>query len=222
MHTNKINFADKKINKEGIIYTLIFVLYITIAVLIFVYAINSLRAVINTALSTPDSTEVENKYGQLDLENYSLVAGKLGLKKVNQTITPPVEAPIETSTESQIATTSLPEIVVPTTTPEIEPVVEAPKIEEKKPTIIITNSTLTSGLAAALKNKLNAANYEVLSTGNNRPALEVTTIKIKNSISPDSTYLAEIKKIVDLNYDFVILTLNETAKSDIEIIIGNK
>lgn len=219
MHINKIT-TEKKISKDGIIYALIFVLYIIIVALIFISAINFLRTVINTALSTPDNTEVENKYGQLDLENYSLVAGKLGLKKsieVMPLVVPPV-------TEEIIATSSLPEVIIPTTTPEIvpEPVVSAPKIIEIRPNIIITNSTTKSGLAATLKNKLSAASYKVLSTGNSRPALATTTIKVKNSINPDSTYLTEIKKIVATSYDFVILPLDEKAASDIEIIIGNK
>lgn len=209
--------TTKKINQEGIIYALIFVLYIIVLGIIFVYVIQFVRGSINTALGTPVNPEIENKYGQLDLANYSLVANKLGLQKASPVvIIPPVvnSIPIVTSTPIQVTTTSL-----PTTTPIITtPVVPV----DKKPTTIVTNSTTKSGLAADLKNKLIAAGYQVLSTGNSNPSLAITTIKVKNSISPDSKYLAEIKKIVSATYGLVILPLADNAASDIEIIIGNK
>lgn len=222
MRINKTNLTEIKINKDGVIYALAFLLYFIAAVLIFIYATNSLRTVINTALSTPDNTEIENKYGQLDLENYSLVASKLGLKKPEQTpidIVP--EAAIETTTEEQIISTTSEEVITPTTTVEVI-VTETPKIEEKKPTIIINNSTLKSGLAASLKNKLASSGYTVIGTGNTKPAEATTLIKVKSTISQDSTYLDEIKKIVDLNYDFEVSVLDDLAKSDVEIVIGNK
>lgn len=221
MHINKNPEEKKPIKKEGIIYALVFVLYAAIFILIFSYAIKFLSTTINSALSEPAGAAIEDKYGELDLESYSLIANKLNLEKVVQVI-PEVEPEIITtepevaSTSVEVATTSVPEIVVE---PFI-PVVEEPKVIEQRPTLIITNSTLKSGLAATLKNKLSS--YTVLSTGNSRPSLAITTIKVKNSINPNSTYLAEIKKIVSESYDLVILPLADEAKSDIEIIIGNK
>lgn len=218
--------TTKKINQEGIIYALIFVLYIIALGIIFTYAIQFVRGSINTALGTPVDPEIENKYGQLDLTNYALVSNKLGLQKSSPVvIIPLVETStpiIVSSTPVQIATTSL-----PTTTPVViassTPIIATPVVPtEKRPTTIVTNSTTKSGLAADLKNKLIAAGYQVLSTGNSSPSLAITTIKVKNSISPDSKYLAEIKKIVSATYGLVILPLADNAASDIEIIIGNK
>lgn len=224
MHINN-PLQDKKIDQEGIIYALIFVLYTVVIVLIFSYAINFLRTTINTALATPTGTDMENKYAELDLANYSLIANKLGLQKSNSVMPEVVTSVVATSTEViattsvEVPTTSLSIITPPTTTPAI---VEAPIVTEKRPTITITNSTTKSGLASGLKNKLSAAGYKILSTGNSRPSLVITTIKVKNSVAPDSTYLAEIKKIVKTSYDFVVVTLDATAGSDIEIVIGGK
>jgi len=217
----------KKIDQEGIIYALIFVLYTIVLGIIFIYVIQFIRSSINTALDTPISPEIENKYGQLDLANYSLVADKLGLKKANPIVITPVAETsatiITTSTPIQIPVTSLPTTtpVIATATPVITNPVSIVPVE-KRPTTIITNSTTKSGLAADLKNKLTAAGYQVLSTGNSSPSLAITTIKVKNSISPNSTYLAEIKKIVSATYGLVMLPLDNNAASDIEIIIGNK
>jgi hypothetical protein len=217
MHINN-PLKIKKISQEGIIYALIFVLYIVVAVIIFIYAINFLRPAINSTIVAPDGAALEN-YGELDLANYSLVANKLGLKKTNQIVQTPeiTPAPIQIATSSltTTATTSLPQTTIATVTP----VISTPAIE-KRPRIIITNSTTKSGLAADLKSKLTAAGYQIISTGNSQPSL--ATIKVKNSISPDSKYLAEIKKIVKASYDLVIVSLDEKASYDLEIVIGNK
>ena len=219
MHINN-PLQDKKIDQEGIIYALIFVLYIVIIVLIFSYAIHFLRTTVNTALATPTGTDMENKYAELDLANYSLIASKLGLQK-SSPAAPEIVVPVVATSTEVIATTttSLPEIITPTTTPVV---VETPIVAEKRPTIVITNSTTKSGLASDLKNKLSAVGYKILSTGNSRPSLAITTIKVKNSIAPDSKYLAEIKKIVKTSYDFIVVILDETASSDIEVVIGGK
>jgi hypothetical protein len=171
---------------------------------------------------------MENKYAELNLANYSLVASKLGLQKSSPVVPEVVTPAVATSTEViattsvEVPTTSLPETVVTTTTPVVPVTIETPVIPDKRPTIIITNSTTKSGLASELKNKLSAVGYKIISTGNSRPSLAITTIKVKNSITPDSTYLSEIKKIVKASYDFVVVSLAENASSDIEIIIGGK
>lgn len=215
---------EKKIDKESIIYALVFVLYFAIAILIFIYSTKFLGSTINAALSTPQNDAIEAKYGQLDLANYALVAKKIGLTAPNisqesalPALTPeiiPVTAPENIPSTTPEITTTTPEIVLPTT--------PAPIVSEIKPRIIITNSTLRSGLAASLKSKLQGAGFEILSTGNVRPSVVNTIIKIKASMASDSAYLAEIKKIVSGEYDFVIQTLDENANHEVEIIIGNK
>jgi len=209
---------ENQVNKEGIIYALIFVLYLLILIITFTYAIKFLRSTVNNALSTPISTEIENKYGQLDLDNYAIIANKLGLQK-STIIVPVIEVPVATTSEIIVASTT-PEIAT-TSLPEIN-ATSAPIVIEKKPNISVINSTLKSGLAANLKNKLTAASYQVINTSNSQPSLAITTIKVKSTINADSKYLSEIKKIVSTNYDFVVLPLDNQAASDIEIIIGNK
>lgn len=227
MHINNQPKSEKTINREGIVYALIFVLYTVILILIFSYVTNFIRYTINLALSTPASTATINKYGQLDLENYSLVAAKLGLKKSTQVkpivivVTKDTSSQLQIASSSlEIASTSLPEIINTPITPEVA--TKTPQVIEQRPNITVINSTIKSGLAADLKNKLTSVGYTVLGTSNIRPSLTNTVIKIKNSINPDSSYITEIKKIVSANYEFVLDVLGETAKSDIEIIIGNK
>jgi hypothetical protein len=223
MHTN--NPKDKiTINKESVIYFLVFVLYTAMVVLVFIYATKFLSTNINIALSTPASSEINAKYGQLDLENYALVANKLGLKKsapVNQEVTLP-NTVLETSTPIEITTSSPENLITATPTPPIINPAITPEITEVKPTIVINNSTNTAGLAAQLKNKLIAAGYQVIRTGNIKPSVATTVIKSKTSLNQDSKYLIDIKKIVDINYDFNLETLAANSDHDIEIIIGNK
>jgi len=236
MHIN--NSKKIVINKDGVIYALIFVLYATLVVLVFVYATKFLRDTLNTALSTPAGATIEAKYGQLDLGNYVLVADKLGLKKpsVNQIVTPevinPVASPtIEIATNSpEIIASPTPEVVTISPAPEVMPIVApevvtpviTPVVVELRPLIVIFNSTGQAGLAAKLKNQLTAVGYSVLETGNIKPIINNTIIKIKTSLNPDSKYLAEIKKIVALNYDFVLENLAESSDHEVEIIIGSK
>lgn len=212
------------INKESILYFLVFVLYATMVVLVFIYATKFLSTNINIALSTPASSEINAKYGQLDLENYALVANKLGLKKsapINQEVTLP-NTVLETSTPIEITTSSPENLITATPTPPIINPAITPEITEVKPTIVINNSTNTAGLAAQLKNKLIAAGYQVIRTGNIKPGVATTVIKSKTSLNQDSKYLIDIKKIVDINYDFNLETLAANSDHDIEIIIGNK
>ena len=223
MHINNSKKL-KPISREGIIYALIFILYATVVGLVFIYATKFLGKAINVALSEPVSETIEAKYGQLDLVNYALIAKKLGLQK-STPATPEVMAPIiipETSSTTPITATTSPEAVTTVPTPEIITSVVTPKIIEVRPKIVVINSTTKSGLAAQLKNKLVAAGYSVIRTANSKPSLTSTTIKIKNSINLDSVYISEIKKIVALNYDFVIDTLDSNSDHEVEIIIGNK
>lgn len=220
----------KPINKEGLIYALIFILYATIAGLVFISATKFLSKAINVALSEPASSAIEAKYGQLDLENYALIAKKLGLQKsvpvipevIIPIITPEASSTPEVATTTPKLTTTIPELVTVIPTPEIITPIVAPKIIEVRPKIVVINSTIKSGLAAQLKNKLVAAGYAVIRTGNSKPSLANTVIKVKASLNPDSMYLSEIKKIVDLNYDFVLDTLAADSNHEVEIVIGNK
>jgi len=93
---------------------------------------------------------------------------------------------------------------------------------ETKPKIDVINSTVKSGLAGTLKDKLQAAGFNVLKTGNSKPTEAQTIIKIKNSYLANINYIDSIKKIVAGSYDYLSQTLDEGADHDIEIIIGSK
>jgi len=238
----------KPINQESIIYALIFVLYTAITILLFVYAAKFLGATINSALSSPVNSDVEARYGQLKLDDYSVVAGKLNLSSgrnnENQT---PVSQAISTTSVAMVASSSITSVVpvasssitstiISTASSTAPIVVIAPTTQiqaqgpgpsslasEIKPKISIVNSTAKSGLAAALKNKLQSAGFEVIKTGNTRPSEVQTIIRIKSDISQSSSYLTQIKKIVSESYDFTTEVFSDQAANyDLEIVIGNK
>ena len=245
MHINKLK-PIKPVSKEGIIYSSSFVIYVIVLVFIFISATKFLSLAINTALSSPVGEDITAKYGQLDLTNYALVANKLDLKRpvTNATTTLPV-ASVElasTSTEnlpSVVAgeATSVPLVTASNTPTEVAsttptttdlfalasttpPVQSAPV--DIKPTIAVVNSTLKSGLASDLKKLLVSGGFNVIKTSTIKPSTPNTIILIKASLNPDSAYLAQIKKIVGNQYDFVLGILDETSDHGVEIVIGNK
>lgn len=253
MHINNPKKTETR-SKDGIIYFLIFILYATILILVFSYSIKFLKNVFSVALDTPAGEEITAKYGQLDLENYALLALKLDLKKpitnnpetatqespeqADEAITKieatpeptPEVAPLtpETVIDYPIITPPEPTITA-TATPIESPILEKttaetalPETTQTKPKIIVTNSTLISGLAANLRNKLVSAGYEVIKIGNTKPTAPRTFIKIKPSFNLDSVYIAEIKKIVGNDYNYALESLDEGSYHDLEIIIGSK
>jgi nitrogen fixation/metabolism regulation signal transduction histidine kinase len=223
------NREKKKISREQLIYIAIFIIYATIVIILFIYAVQFLGRTINSAFSQPTNAVIEAKYGQLHLTEYSIIANKLGLIN-NQTAAPIQEASEDTSVDISSTTD---EIILLNTTEQINTPTSAPEITipenilptvnlETRPTITIINSTLTSGLAAELKNTLQTAGFEVLRTGNIRPSEPQTIIKVKNNTNQASDYFSDVKKAVSKKYDFKITTLPDNSTQDIEIIIGNK
>lgn len=243
MFTNNF-LKNKSINKEGLIYALIFIVYLIAIILIFVYSIKFLSKAINFTLSEPQNQEIEEKYSKINLENYTIIADKLNFIKatpiINQnnpsseTSSPGIIPNSENNTTLNIVNSSsnMPETVdLPSLADNTLPVAPSPVVpaestvsppQEIKPRLVIVNSTLTSGLASALKSKFQIANFDVLRIGNIRPSELNTVIKVKQSVNQNSAYFFEIKKIVSEKYDFVLKTLEEEADYEIEIIIGEK
>jgi hypothetical protein len=228
MLTNKIK-TNRKVSRADIFYYALFIIYAILITLVFIYSIRFLVKTINSAFSSPQSTVMEAKYGQLRLDEYALVADKLGLKAAapsqNQINMPsvPIDLPTETSTTSASnITTSTLEL---TATSSVETNTSSPVaviVPETKPQISVINSTLSAGLAGELRKQLQAAGFTVPNIGNSQPSEAQTIIKVKNSVNQNSNYFSEIKKIVSNKYDFIITTLDSAAKYDIEIIIGDK
>jgi hypothetical protein len=222
MLTNKIK-TNKKINKADVFYYGLFIVYAIIIILVFIYSIKFLAKTINTAFSSPQNTDMEAKYGQLHLDEYAIVAAKLGLAAApgqSQLPATPVNLPTEMATTSEIiATTSdLALSSEPSTSTELVAVM----VPETKPQIAVINSTLTSGLAGELKAQLQTAGFSVPGLNSSQPSEPQTIIKVKDSVNQDGQYFSEIKKIVSSKYDFKIDTLDNVSKYDIEIIIGDK
>ncbi len=207
---------NKKINKESLIYPAIFIVYFLIIASAFAYSIKFLSKTINSALDEPQNEVLTEEYASLKLKEYSLVAQKLGLSRVNSS-EPEIKTEIETNNAS-----SSPEILNPTT--EIQSTSTNPTADaqsaETLPKILVINSTLKPGLATNLKNKLESSGFEVLTPTNNNLNLDTTAIKIKDGFIRSSNFTT-IKNIVSENYNFIILPLEDDVAHDIEIIIGN-
>lgn len=232
MLDNKIKLTQK-FNREKIIYILVFLLYSTLAIIVFIYSLKFLTKTMDSVFAVPQNSDMEAKYGQLHLTEYNLLAKKLGLQtKNNNSVSE--QAPVVVVNE-QLPVVVPPENLADTLNPEAPETDVSSEINEEigpdisaqnenlniKPTISVINSTLTTGLAGGLKNDLQKSGLEA-STGNIRPTVSQTIIKVKNSYNQNSEYFMEIKKIVSAKYDFIIGVLDETANQDIQIIIGNK
>ena len=131
MHINNFD-KIKPVNKESLIYSLVFVLYAAVLILTFIYFVKFLNNNINLALSTPASEDMENKYGQLDLEDYSLVASKLNLTKpviIKPVITNTVTSTINISPVilENNASSSIINTPIATTTRIVPPQINKPK-----------------------------------------------------------------------------------------------
>lgn len=201
------NSKEKKVNKEGIIYTLIFVTYFSVIIISFIFSIKFINSTINSTLNIPPELQ-GTADNQIDLKNYALIENKLGLNQIAATTT-------------SVIATSTNEVLLATTTPTV-PTISTIESIEVMPKIIISNSTPKSGLAGTLKSKLQAAGLAVLKTNTIKPTSERTIVKIKNSFNANSNYITKIKKIVSTDYDFVVQVLEEKTDYDVAIIIGNK
>ena len=163
------NHKEKKVSNEGVIYTLILVTYFSIIILVFIFSVRFIGNTINSTLSIPQELQ-NNTENKIDLKSYSLIETKLNLNQIVPATTTP------TSTDNiLIATTTTTTTVVATT-------MTVAKIEVM-PKIVVSNSTLKSGLARILKNNLQAAGLTVLKTNTIKPTTPQTIIKIKDSFN---------------------------------------
>ncbi|MFZ4631685.1 MAG: LytR C-terminal domain-containing protein [Patescibacteria group bacterium] len=223
-NNNQIN-KTKRTEREEIVYATIFVLYFGFIILIFAYSVKFLGETINAVLSDPQGKANEESYGQLNLESYLLISDKLKLNNAinnNNSDKELLNRAIATSSEEimnkeVIATSSDLSIKDEISNNTLDSIVE-----EIRPTIIVMNSTVKSGLASKLKTKLEKAGFTVLKSGNLKPTKDISIIYLSKSFDQNSKYLFEIKKIVSEDYNFVILPLENDSQSDIQIIIGNQ
>ena len=209
---------NKKIEREGIIYATIFVLYFGLVILMFNYSVKFLSETINEALSDPQGVTNGESYGQLNLSAYLLISDKLKLSAQKNETTDSLNQALPELASSPETTSSSVNLFAP----ETQVNTSSSSIEEIKPTISVMNSTINSGLATKLKLKLEEAGFTVLKAGNTKPAKDISVIYFRETLNPNSKYLLEIQKIVSEDYTFVMFPLGNDFKSDVEIIIGNK
>lgn len=193
---NKIRSSFSEINPKDLIYLGIVLLFMIVVSVIFILSTEFIAKNIDTAFSG----DTGERSSTLNMENYTLVAKKLGI-----------------STEIKEET-----IIVPVvTTPSEQPTNTSTQVLEKEElTLNILNSTPKSGVAGTLGKTLESVGYAKAVTGNVKPLYATTTIIIKESKSAfGPALLEEVQK----SYPNAVLnTTSDTAQYDIKIIIGSK
>ncbi len=198
-----IKFIDKikdlvsDVNPKDLIYPGILFLFAIIVGFIFILATGFIAKNIDTAFSG-DTGEGASS---LNMQNYTVVAKKLGIS---------MDAKRET-TETPAA--AIPSAETATTTP-------AEVLDKKAFTLSILNSTSKSGIAGALATSLESAGFAKAKTGNEKTLYATTTVAIKEGKSAIAQSLLEI--VLKSYPDAVSTTAPETALFDATITIGTK
>jgi len=227
MSVNKIKIEGAKLKKA--VYPGILMAYLIVLAVILILTAKFLSAQINRIFESNDidSGGVESR--TLDLDNYRLLAQRLGLsfdespKTVVPEISDSATQPIATSSEMTATSTPSPvSAAAPepaaTSTPEPEPAVAKEPPKETELSIYVINSTKKTGLAAGLKKDLEAAGLLVAGTGNQAKKESLTLLKIKPSVV--SSKLETVKRIISAQYIFEEKILPDSSRYNIEIVIG--
>lgn len=194
---NEILNKIKNIKLKQIIYPLILIIFIAVAIIIFVISAKFLTNNINKAFRIDEEIA---KLGliELNVSGFDLVSKKLTLPPLPPPPPPPSPEPIK----------------------ELPP--PPPMIEDKASLkIAILNSTQTAGLAAGLRNELTKAGFLIEKVGDQKNIEATTLIKVKES-KKNSNLINEIKDLVSKKYTPEIQTLEEESLYDLVIIIGKK
>lgn len=190
-----MNTKLSKINPRDLIYPGIFLFFIIIVCIVFFLATQFITKSINVAFSG----DSENSSSSLNMDNYTLVARKLGIKIADQNITPSIAT-------SSTATTTIP------TSPQ--------SIDKKSLTLNVLNSTTKRGIAGILAQNLEAAGFAKATVGNQNKLIPVTTIFIKDSKSSFTQTLLDA--VLKLYPTATATTTPESDKFDATIVIGTK
>lgn len=184
-----------EIKARDLIYPGIILFFSIIVLVLFSLATQFIANNLNKAFSGSIIGEIRT----LNMENYILVAKKLG---------------INTETKKVVGdTTPSPA----TSTPEE---VTQPSLDKKELSLQVLNSTKKSGLAGSLAKTLEEAGWSKATTGNQNKLIPTTTVLIKESLTSfGPEILEEVKKIYP---SATATTTAETAEFDIVIIIGTK
>ena len=193
----KIRDSVSGVKPKDLIYPGILFLFAIIVGVIFILSTGFIAKSIDTAFSG-DTGEGSSS---LNMENYTLVARKLGI-----------------STEIKKEATAIP---VATAIPSTPPATTTTQVLDKKAfTLNILNSTPKSGVAGTLATSLELAGFAKAKTGNEKTLYATTTVAVKESKSAiGSTLLDMVRKTYP---DAVSTTSPETALFDAIITIGTK
>ncbi|MCK9344637.1 MAG: LytR C-terminal domain-containing protein [Candidatus Pacebacteria bacterium] len=189
-----------EIKPKDLLYPGIILLFIIIVVIIFFLVTRFITNNINKAFSGDTGGESRT----LNIDNYNLVAKKLGIS-----ITP---------VKSEITN----EVTNATTTQETNGSAQATTttLDKKTLTLQILNSTTKKGVAGTLAKTLEGAGFAKATTGNQSKLIPVTTIYLKESVASfGPELLEEVKKSYS---SAVATTTQETKAFDISIVIGTK
>jgi len=187
---------------RDLIYPGVVLLFVIIVLVLFSLSTKFITNNINKAFSGDAGGESRT----LNMDNYILVAKKLGIevdrnKSVSTAVEPSPLLAI-TTTATTTATTTMTDV------------------RKEDLTLEILNSTTKSGVASALSKKLTAAGYSPAALGNQKKLLPNTTILIKESkASFGPAILEEVKKVYG---GATATTTTETADFDVTIVIGTK
>jgi hypothetical protein len=239
MLKNKIK-KTKTLKIEKLTYPLIFALYLIGIIIAFILMIKFINQALSSALEPAEEQIAPGKMLQLDLDNYQLLAKKLNLIKpvfdelnsskweiqseadgldasVNEEGAPRSEDKPETNNEQGEN--------IPAANDSAPVQDDSTSIEAKAPLslkISVLNSTNRAGLAGEMKKILDQAGYPVENIGNQAKSEEATLIKIKSGLDRNASELLEISRLVDEKYDFIVETLGNDIRYDLQIVIGNK
>lgn len=208
MDLNKL----KKIKIKNIVYPAISAAFLIVALWLFISFSSFLIKSVDKVFSAPEQGEIESRLIKINLEDFDVVAKKLGIVSEPAIIEPTRET---AAPEQQIQETAQ--------VPESEQTPSTPVIEDKSIIKIqVLNSVKTAGLAANLKSQLETAGFQNIKTGNQSAEEPVSLIKTKKSFE-NSLLLNEIKEIILKKYQLDALQMiDETSEFDAIIVIGKK
>lgn len=194
----KIRDSVSEVKPKDLIYPGIVLLFAIVVGVIFILSTRFIARSIDTAFSG-DTGEGGSS---LNMENYTLIAKKLGISAEIKRETPVI----------QVETTTTIEQPATTTTTQV--------LDKKAFTLNILNSTEKSGVAGALAVSLESAGFAKAKTGNEKTLYATTTVAIKESKSAlGQSLLEEVQKTYP---DAVSTTSPETTSFDVIIIIGTR
>jgi len=196
-----------KIKFKELVYPAITVSFFAIVIISFVLDIGFITQNINKVFYVPDSSEIESRMVRVDMENFYVVARKLGIN---------VSAP---SQQQEVVQPVVPQEQQPQPVEPVAPVV--PVVEKAILKISVLNTTTTKGLAAIVKKDLETAGFTVAETGNQTPALEATQIKVKSAVNGSDT-IKELAQVVTTKYPSATVVADDTIAVDVVVLIGAK